>query len=222
MGKHQYCQGMGLLHISRETVIRTILKLWEKWITIVRETHGKTQTFQNYGFLTYFVWINTISKTWGKWVPIVRKNTGKHKHFKGFLAEIHTIPKTWEKLIPIIRESMGKYKYSKVLVFKYFESQINKTSKTREKLIPVARETYGKTSILSRYGFIAYFAWNSNPYNSEIMGKVNYHSKGNAWENTNIPKLWVSYILRVNQYNFQNMGKVSSHSKEKYGKTQAF
>ena len=56
----------------------------------------------------------------------------------------------------------------------------------------------------------------------KIMGKVNYHSKGNAWENTNIPKPWVSYILRVNQYNFQNMGKVSYHSKEKYGKTQKF
>ena len=31
------------------------------------------------------------------------------------------------------------------------------------------------------------------------MEKVNSHSTGKLWENTNIPKVWVSYIFRVKQ-----------------------
>ena len=30
------------------------LKTWEKWISVVQEKYGKTQTFQIYGFLKYF------------------------------------------------------------------------------------------------------------------------------------------------------------------------
>ena len=41
---------------------------WEKWISIIREKYGKTQTFQIYGFL------KVLDE-----------------------AEIHEIPKTWEK-----------------------------------------------------------------------------------------------------------------------------
>ena len=44
---------------------------------------------------------------------------------------------------------------------------------------------------------LLYFAWNRNPCNSDNMGKLNSHSKGNVWENTNIPKLRVSYIFHV-------------------------
>ena len=100
MGKHKYCKGMGFLHISRETKIHTILKTWEKWILIARETHGKTQTFQSYGFLTYFM-----------------------------------------------------------------------------------------CSI--------------NPCNFQNMGCVNSHVKGKVWENTNIPKLWVSYVFHMKQKSIQ-------------------
>ena len=34
--------------------INTVPKTWEKWISIVGEKYGKTQTFQSYGFLKYF------------------------------------------------------------------------------------------------------------------------------------------------------------------------
>ena len=47
---------MGFLHISLETEVHAVLKTWDEWIPIVREKYEKTQTFQNYGFLTYFMW----------------------------------------------------------------------------------------------------------------------------------------------------------------------
>ena len=67
MGKHKYSKGLGFLHvphssISREIETCTIPITWEHWILIVRETYGKTQTFQSYGFLTYFMCgINTYN-----------------------------------------------------------------------------------------------------------------------------------------------------------------
>lgn len=42
-------------------------------------------------------------------------------------------------------------------------------------------------------GVLKYFMWNRNAYNFQNMGNTNYHSKGSVWENTNIPKLRVSY-----------------------------
>ena len=45
---------MGFSTISSEAEIHTIPKIWEKWIPIVWEKHGKTQTFQSNGFLKYF------------------------------------------------------------------------------------------------------------------------------------------------------------------------
>ena len=41
-------------NILGEAEIDTVPKTWEKWISIVREKYGKTQTFQIYGFLKYF------------------------------------------------------------------------------------------------------------------------------------------------------------------------
>ena len=54
MGKHIHFKFVGFLNISGEAEIHTIPKTWEKWISIVREKYGKTQTFQIYGFLKYF------------------------------------------------------------------------------------------------------------------------------------------------------------------------
>ena len=45
---------MGFLHMSPEVEIHTTPKTWEKWVPIVREKDGKTETFQNYEFLKYF------------------------------------------------------------------------------------------------------------------------------------------------------------------------
>ena len=41
---------MGFLNISGEVGIHSIPKTWKKWISIVQEKNGKTQTFQIYGF----------------------------------------------------------------------------------------------------------------------------------------------------------------------------
>ena len=71
--------------------------------------------------------------------------------------------------------------------------------KTWKLWIYLVRESYGKTQIFQRFGFLTYSArlycaWNRNPYNSDNMGKLNSQSKGNVWENTNIPKLCFLHI----------------------------
>ena len=46
---------MGKLYIFLpEPEIHAVPKLRKRWISIVREKYGKTQTFQIYGFLKYF------------------------------------------------------------------------------------------------------------------------------------------------------------------------
>ena len=87
--------------------------------------------------------------------------------------------------------------------------------KTWEKWISIVWKKYGKTQTFQIYGFLKYFGWSRNPYNSQNMRKVDFHSTRKVWENTNIPELWVSEIFWVTQkypYNSQNMGKVDFHS----------
>ena len=58
---------MGKLYIFlAEAKIHAVPKIRKRWISIVREKYGKTQTFQIMGFLNIFgeAEINTISKTW--------------------------------------------------------------------------------------------------------------------------------------------------------------
>ena len=54
MGKHKHFTIKGFLNFSYEAEIHEVPKIWEKWISIVWEKHGKTQTIQIYGFLKYF------------------------------------------------------------------------------------------------------------------------------------------------------------------------
>ena len=54
MGKQKHFNFVGFLNISGEAEIHAVPKTLENWISIVREKHGKTQTFQIYGFLKYF------------------------------------------------------------------------------------------------------------------------------------------------------------------------
>ena len=68
MGKHKHFKVKGFLNFSYETEIHTVPKIWEKWISIIREKHGKIQAFQIYGFLKYFgeAGIHIIPKIWKK------------------------------------------------------------------------------------------------------------------------------------------------------------
>ena len=52
--KNKHSKIMGFSTILSEAEIYTIPKIWKKWILIVREKYGKTQTFQSNGFLRYF------------------------------------------------------------------------------------------------------------------------------------------------------------------------
>ena len=54
MGNHKHFKVKGFLNFSYEAEIHAFAKTWDKWISIVREKHEKTQTFQIYGFLKYF------------------------------------------------------------------------------------------------------------------------------------------------------------------------
>ena len=47
MGKNKHLKVMDFSNVSDEEEIHTILKTKEKWISIVREKHGKIQTFQS-------------------------------------------------------------------------------------------------------------------------------------------------------------------------------
>ena len=61
----------------------------------------------------------------------------------------------------------------------------------------MGKHKYSKDLVFLYIPYYSILAWHRNPYNSENMGKLNSHSKGKVWENTNIPKLWVSYIFHV-------------------------
>ena len=83
---------------------------------------------------------------------------------------------------------MGKHKHFKVKCFWNFllEAEIHAVPKTWENWISIIREKYGKTQTFQIYGFLKYFGWSRNPYNSQNMGKVNLHSTGKVRENTEI------------------------------------
>ena len=75
----KHSKALGFLHISCETLIHSIPKIWEKWIPIVREM-GK-------------IWKNTnisklrVPKTWEKWILIVQEKCEKTQAFQiyGFI-----------------------------------------------------------------------------------------------------------------------------------------
>ena len=56
MRKHKHFKIKCFWNISHDTEIHAVPKTWEKWISIIREKYGKTQTFQIYEFLKYFGW----------------------------------------------------------------------------------------------------------------------------------------------------------------------
>ena len=64
---------------------------------------------------------------------------------------------------------MGKHKYSKSMSFLHIprETETNTFPETRKKWILIERETYVKTQTLQSYGFVTYFMWSINSYNSQ-------------------------------------------------------
>ena len=119
---------------------------------------------------------------------------------------------------------MGKHKHFKFMGFLKLldETEIHTIHKTWEKWILIIREKYGKKTNIPK--FLKYFGWSRNPYSSQNMGKVNSHSKGKIWENTNISKLSFPEIFRLMQksMHFPKHEKWISTILEKYEKTQTF
>ena len=94
-------------------------------------------------------------------------------------------------------------------------AEIHAVPKTWEKWISIIREKYGKTQTFQIYGFLKYFGWSRNPYNSENLGKVNFHNTGKKYgkKQTFQSNGFLNYFeWGRNPYNSQNMEKVNSHS----------
>ena len=51
MGKHKHLKFMDFLIFFGWAEAHKVPKIWEKWVPIIREEHGKKQTFQSYRFL---------------------------------------------------------------------------------------------------------------------------------------------------------------------------
>ena len=159
------------------------------WILIVRETYGKTQTFQSYRLLTYFM--SSIN-------PYNSQNMGKvNSHSKEKIWENTNISKLSVSEIfrlmqksmqfskhgksgsPLYGKSMGKNKHSKVMGFSTIlsEAEIHTIPKIWKKWIPIVRGKYEKAQTFQSNGFLKYFGWSRNPYKFQNKGKVNLHSQ---------------------------------------------
>ena len=160
----------------------------------------KKQTFQSNGFLKCFGW---------NWNPYNSQNMGKvnsqskekiweNTHISKLnVSEIFYLkqksmqfPKHGKKGFPLYGKSMEKHKHFKFMGFLNIsdKAEIHTIPRTWEMWIPIIREKYGKKQTFQSNGFLNYFEWSRNPYNSQNMEKVNSHSKGKIWESTNIPK----------------------------------
>ena len=114
---------------------------------------------------------------------------------------------------------MEKHKHFKIKGFWGFllEAEIHAVPNTWEKWIFIGRQKYGKIQAFQIYGFLNYFGWSRNPYDSQNMGKVNSHNTGKLWEKTKnskvmgfsnildeaeihrIPKIWKKWIRTVRE-----------------------
>ena len=74
-------------NILGEAEINAIPKTWEKWISIVQEKYGKTETFQFMGFFNILgdTEIHTIPKTLGKWISIAREKYGRTQTLQNYV-----------------------------------------------------------------------------------------------------------------------------------------
>ena len=102
-------------------------------------------------------------------------------------------------------KSIGKNKHSKVMDFSNSlgEAETLTISKTWQRWISIVWEKHGKTQTFQIYGFLKYFRWSKNPYNSQNMGKNNLLSTGKVWEN-----IEVSHILCY----FTNLELMRTHA----------
>ena len=141
--------------------------------------------------------IHTIPKMWEKWIPIVRKKYEKTNISKlsisqmfFFMQKSMQFPKHGKSGFPLYGRSMEKHKHFKFMGFLNIsdEAEIHTIPRIWEKWISIIREKYGKKQTFQSNEFLHYFEWSRNPYNSQNMEKVNFHSKRKIWENTNIPK----------------------------------
>ena len=156
MGKHKYFKVKGFLNFWHEAEIHAVSKIWEKWIAMVQEKYGKIQIFQIYGSLKYFGWSRN---------PYNSQNMGK--------VNSHNTGKVWEKanILTLWVSQIFWVKHKSIQFPKHGKSESHNTGESMEK-----KQTF------QSYGFLKYFGWSRNPYNSQNMGKVNPIIRGKVWK----------------------------------------
>ena len=89
---------------------------------------------------------------------------------------------------------MGKQKHFKFMRFSNIlgEAEIHTIHKTWGKWISIVRGKCGKTQTFQSHGFLKYFGLHINRYDSQNMGKVDFHSTEKVRENKNFSNLWLS------------------------------
>ena len=99
--------------------------------------------------------------------------------------------------------------YGKTKIFQIYEFLEYTIPITWEKWVSIVRGKYRKTQTFQIYWFLKYFGRSRNPCISQNMRKVDFHSTGKVWDNTNIPKLWVSQIFwaKLKSIQFPKHGK---------------
>ena len=97
------------------------------------------------------------------------------------------------------------------------EAEIHTIPKIWEKWVSIVREKNGKTQTFQVCGFLKYFGWSRNPYNSQSIGKMNLLSTGKVWENTEISHIlrYLAYLKLMRTYAIPNIWECgNSHKME--------
>ena len=154
--KIKHSKVMDFTTILGKAEIHTIPKIWEKWISIVREKYGKTQTFQSNGFLEYFGWSRN---------PYNFQNTGKmNLRSRGKVREKTEISHSLHYLINL--ELMRTHGIPNAC----------------ECTNPHKMEIFcGKPYHFQAVGFWGNQKLLWNPNNSQSMGNVKFHTMGISW-----------------------------------------
>ena len=140
-------------------------------------------------------------------------------------VDSHNTGKVWEKTnIPKFLKYFGwrnmwKHKHFKAKCFwnVSLDAEIHAVPKIWEKWISIIHEKHEKVQTFQICGFLNYFEWSRNPYNSQNMEKVNAHSREKYGKTQTFQSNgFLKYFgWSRNPYNSQNMGNVNLHSTRK-------
>ena len=207
------------------------------WILIVREKYGKTQTFQSYGFLTYFMCgINTYNSQNMRKVNSHSKekiwenmNISKLRVSGIFCLKQKSMqfPTHGKSGFPLYGKSMEKHKHFKCMGFLNIsdEAKSHTTPKIWEKLIPIIREKYGKKANIPKCWVAQIFWVKQKSIQFRNYGKSEFPIvRGNMGKHKhfNVKGFWTFLLEAEIHAVLKIWEKWIAIGREKYGKTETF